>query len=398
MILPQRRRARSLQARRLRQNNTLVRRAHYSFASKAVENYSFETYTAQMATSIYEFARIPRADAAKPRVRVRPVRPMRDVGQAPMVGVIYNPRSHRNLGADLDCGLCPHVHIAQPSAREQLPVALAEFAAKGIDLLVINGGDGTVRDVLTCGQAIFGDEWPAIAVLPKGKTNALAIDLGVPDDWSLQDAIDALDHGSRVRRRPMTVAAVEEGAKPEDASRVAGFILGAGAFTKSIQAGQSAHKLGAFNSMVVAVTGIWALLQSMFAGRANPWRCGAKMRIGLGASDAPMAHSGNGDPTMRQLLFASTLERLPAGIKPFGALKSGLKLVAVDQISRRTAALVPLVLTGALRRGLRERGIHQLSATQFSLTIDDQFILDGEAFPAGDYLIEQGPELAFITP
>jgi hypothetical protein len=79
-------------------------------------------------------------------------------------------------------------------------------------------------------------------------------------------------------------------------------------------------------------------------------------------------------------------------------LKGGLKLVAVDQISRRTTALVPLVIAGKLTKGLRERGIHQLAATQFSLSIDDQFILDGEAFPAGDYLIEQGPELAFVTP
>jgi hypothetical protein len=344
-----------------------------------------------MATPIYEFAQIPRVDpAAKPRGRARRVR---DVGQAPTVGVIYNPRSHRNLGADFDCGVCPHVHIAQPRERGQLPLALAEFAAKGIDLLVINGGDGTVRDVLTCGQTIFGDEWPAIAVLPKGKTNALTVDLGVPDDWTLQDAIDALDHGTRVWRRPMAVSR-----KEEPGSRVAGFILGAGAFSKATQAGQSAHKLGAFDSMVVAVTGLWALLQSLFAGRSNPWRKGARMQIGLGTSDAPMEHSGHGDPDMRQLLFASTLERLPAGIKPFGALKSGLKLVAVDQISRRTTALVPLALLGKLRGSLRERGIHQLAATQFSLSIDDQFILDGEAFPAGDYLIEQGPELAFIAP
>lgn len=344
-----------------------------------------------MATPIYEFGQIPRVDpGVKPRGRARRVR---DAGQAPTVGVIYNPRSHRNLGADFDCGLCPHVHIAQPRARAQLPEALAEFAAKGIDLLVINGGDGTVRDVLTCGQAIFGDDWPAVAVLPKGKTNALTVDLGVPEDWGLQDAIDALDHGSRVYRRPMAVSAVDEPGK-----RVAGFILGAGAFTKATQAGQSAHKLGAFDSMVVAVTGVWALLQSLFATRNNPWRKGARMRIGLGTSDAPMAHSGNGDPEMRQLLFASTLEKLPAGIKPFGALRSGLKLVAVDQISRRTTALVPLVLTGKLRNGLRQRGIHQLAATQFSLSIDDQFILDGEAFPAGDYRIEQGPELAFVAP
>lgn len=350
-----------------------------------------------MATPIYEFGQTPREDipARPPRGRARRVR---DAGQAPTVGVIYNPRSHRNLGADFDCGLCPHVHIAQPRARAQLPVALAEFAAKGIDLLVINGGDGTVRDVLTCGQTIFGDDWPAIAVLPKGKTNALTVDLGVPDDWTLQDAIDALDHGTRVWRRPMSVSAVDEAGKAAGVSQVAGFILGAGAFTKATQAGQSAHKLGAFNSMVVAVTGLWALLQSLFAGRGNAWRKGARMRIGLGSADAPMAHSGRGDPEMRQLLFASTLERLPAGINPFGTLKSGLKLLAIDQISRRTTALIPLIMIGKYKGSLRNRGIHQIAATQFSLSIEDQFILDGEAFPAGDYRIEQGPELAFVAP
>ncbi len=349
-----------------------------------------------MATPIYEFAQTPRTESAS-TAKVRAL-PVRDAGQAPSVGVIYNPRSHRNLGADFDCGLCPQVHISQPRARAQLPEALAEFAERGIDLLVINGGDGTVRDVLTCGQAIFGDNWPVIAVLPKGKTNALTVDLGVPDDWNLQDAIDALDHGSHTWRRPMIVSARGDDGRATGAPKVAGFILGAGSFTKAIQAGQGAHKLGAFNSMVVAVTGLWALFQSLFASRKNPWRRGAPMRIGLGAAEAPMAHSGHGDPAMRQLLFASTLEQLPAGIRPFGSLRKGLKLVAVDQISRRATALVPLILMGKLRHGLRERGIHQITATQFSLSIGDQFILDGEAFPAGDYLVEQGPELAFITP
>lgn len=342
-----------------------------------------------MAASIYEFGPNPRIDAV-PRARLNPRR-VRDAGQEPTVGVIYNPRSHRNHGVDFDCGLCPHVHIAAPSARAQLPVALAELAARGIHLLVINGGDGTVRDVLTCGQPIFGNCWPAIAVMPKGKTNALSFDLGVPDNWSLQDAINALDHGGRVYRRPMIVSAA--GAD----TRVAGFILGAGAFTMATQAGQSAHRLGAFDSAVVVVTGLWALAQSLLAGRGNAWRRGARMRIGLGGGDVPMAHSGQGDPAMRQLLFASTLERLPAGIRPFGALRTGLKLVAVDQITRRTTALIPLALLGKLGN-LRERGIHQLAASQFTLSIDEPFILDGEAFPAGDYRIEQGPELAFVTP
>lgn len=348
-----------------------------------------------MPGTIFEFAQIPRLAPGEQRARVR--RP-RAVGQTPCVGVIYNPRSHRNLGADFDCGVRPHIHIAQPSARDQLPEALAEMAARGIDLLVINGGDGTVRDVLTCGQAVFGEDWPALAVLPKGKTNALSVDLGVPDDWTLQDAIEALDHGNRVWRRPVAVTALDVPSPKGTISRAMGFVLGAGAFTKATQAGQSAHKLGAFDSAVVAVTGLWGLVQSLFAGRNNPWRRGAEMRIGLGTSDAPMAHSGHGDPAMRQLLFASTLERLPAGINPFGPLKSGLKLLAIDQISRRTTALIPLAMIGRLKGSLRERGIHQVGVSQFSLDIREPFILDGEAFPPGRYRIEQGPELVFVTP
>jgi hypothetical protein len=345
-----------------------------------------------MATSIYEFAHLPRL-ASETSVAPR-IRRTRNPGEAPVVGVIYNPRSHRNLGADLDCTASPHVHIAQPGDRGQLMQALADLAAREIDLLVVNGGDGTVRDVLTCGHAVFGNDWPLIAVLPKGKTNALTIDLGIPRDWTLQDAIDALHAGGRARRRPMEIASLGE----PDAARVLGFILGAGAFTTATRAGQVSHRLGAFNGVAVGMTALWALAQSLFASRRNPWRRGARMAIRLGERGAPMTHSGEGDPAYRQALFISPLERLPAGIRPFGNLRTGLKLVAVDQISRRTTALIPAIVAGHRVSNLRERGIHQISLSRLVLSIEDQFILDGEAFPPGEYRIEHGPELEFLTP
>lgn len=344
-----------------------------------------------MATPIYEFSQLPRVQANRPSAGRG--RRERAPGEAPKVGVIYNPRSHGNKGVDFDCGISPHVFISQPGDRSQLPEALAELAARGIDLLVINGGDGTVRDVLTCGRGIFGDNWPAIAVLPKGKTNALTADLGVPADWTLQDATDALDKGGRVHRRPIEITVPDL-----SSTNVLGFILGAGAFTNATQAGQSAHRLGAFNGLAVGVTALWALAQSVFASRQNKWRRGSRMNIKLGRNEAPMAHSGLGDPEFRQLLFASTLERLPAGITPFGKLTKGLKLAVVDQISRRSTALIPAILRGKFQSNLRERGIHQLSAPQFTLDIGDPFIFDGEAFPAGQYRIGQGPELEFVTP
>lgn len=345
-----------------------------------------------MATSIYEFAQLPKAPArdATACVNRRP----RASGEAPRVGVIYNPRSHRNQGADLDSDASPKVHISVPGHRDALPEALSDFAANDIDLLVISGGDGTVRDVLTCGEAIFGEDWPAIAVLPKGKTNALTVDLGVPIDWNLKDAIEAFEAGDLKVRRPVEVSDLEKGAS----SRVLGFLLGAGAFTTAVKAGQSAHKLGAFNSAVVTVTAAWGIVQALFASRSNPWRRGARMGVTLGKAGTAMEHSGVGDPAFRQVLLATTLERLPANLKPFGRHRTGLRMVALDQIGRRTIALLPFAVTGKLQSGLRERGIHQLSVPEFTLEIDAPFIFDGEAFPAGRYRVGQGPALEFVTP
>jgi len=344
-----------------------------------------------MATSIYEFKQLPHVEKDASAL-VRPI-DKRELGTAPKVGVIYNPRSHRNKGADLDCGLNPHVHVSQPGDRSQLPRALADFAERGIDLLVINGGDGTVRDVLTCGASIFEGNWPAIAVLPKGKTNALTVDLGIPVDWSLQNAIDAFEAGRRVHRCPIEFSSLDS----EDQSGVLGFMLGAGSFTTAIQAGQSAHRIGAFNSMAVGVTLIWGLAQWLLASRANPWRRGSRMSIGLGAQEVPMAHSGIGDKDWRQILIASTFENMPVGVKPFGNLRQGLKLAVLDQISRRSALRMPWVVRGKTHPSMRDRGIHQISVPQFTLEIDDPIVFDGEAFPQGKYRIAQGPELEFVT-
>ena len=123
--------------------------------------------------------------------------------------MIYNPRGDRDQGAGVVSDTGPLVRVGVPGSREALPDALSEFARDEIDLLVISGGDGTVRDVLTCGDGIFGDNWPAIAILPKGKTNALTVDLGVPIDWNLQDAIEAFDKGGRMVRRPSEVSDLE---------------------------------------------------------------------------------------------------------------------------------------------------------------------------------------------
>jgi len=311
----------------------------------------------------------------------------------PIVGVLYNPYSHHNKGQDLIVAGLPNVTVGLPHGRDQITEVLSSFASDGVDYLIINGGDGTVRDVLTCGHAVFGDNWPELAVLPKGKTNALNADLGAPSDWNVEQAIDAFASGRRIKRRPLTISKAD-GTGPA----VNGFIFGAGAFTTGITAGQDAHRMGAFNSLAVAATATWGCLQVLFGTDANPWRRGAGITIELLPGHEPLARSRFGDPGRRSFVLASTLEKIPAGLKPFGPPRPGLKLAALDHPRRRVIAAFPAILAGYQPAWLAEAGVHQVDAHGFEIDLEDQFILDGEAFPPGKYVVSQGASLSFVVP
>ncbi|USA39241.1 acylglycerol kinase family protein [Pelagerythrobacter marinus] len=313
--------------------------------------------------------------------------------ETPSVGVIYNPRSHRNRGQDLNLGVRANIFVAQPADIASLREALARFAARGIDYLVINGGDGTVRDVLTAGVPVFGRAWPDLAVLPKGKTNALNVDLGAPPGWTIGEAIAAWPRARRIARRPLLVEPLDREGAP-----MLGFIFGAGAYTLGIRAGQDAHRLGAFDSLAVGVTAAWGMLQALLGTDRNAWRRGVDMAIALGPERQPMPRTAVGDPARRHFMLASTLERFPAGLKVFGELVEGLKLLVVDHPRRRLLLSMPAALTGRGPARLEQWGLHRLGADPVEIAVADEIILDGEAFPAGRYRLSSGPELRFLVP
>lgn len=327
------------------------------------------------------------ADATPPAPDVRVA------ADGPSIGVIYNPRSHRNQGQDLNLGVKANIFVAQPPDTARLKQELTRFAARGIDYLVINGGDGTVRDVLTAGQDVFDKVWPDVAVLPKGKTNALNVDLGAPTAWTIGAAIAAYASGHRVIRRPVRVEPLDRAAPA-----MLGFIFGAGAFTLGIRAGQDAHRLGAFDSLAVGVTTAWGVAQVLLGSDRNRWRRGVEMELKIGADGRELPHVPVGDPARRHFVLASTLERFPAGLNPFGEPREGLKLAVLDHPSRGLLMLMPAVVRGHKSARLRELGFHRVAADPIEIAVSDEIILDGEAFPAGRYRLTSGPELRFVVP
>ena len=311
----------------------------------------------------------------------------------PLVGVIRNPRSHRNRGHMPELHDKPNVFTASPPTRTELARVLAGFAQRGVDLIAVDGGDGTVRDVLTCGAQVFGNAWPKLIVLPKGKTNALAFDLGLPPAWTLADALEAASAGKVVERCPVVI-----GQADGSLGKVMGFVFGAGIFTTATQAGQTAHRFGAFDSFAVGVTAVAGIFQALFGIGKGPWRKTTEMRIGLGPQGEAAAHSGHGDERARYAMAFSTLERFPAGLNPFGRIKTGLRFVLVDAPLRRVIALIPFMLAGWDRPRFAKLGVHRGVVSEALIDLGDSFILDGEAFPAGRYRIQTGPKLQFIVP
>lgn len=309
------------------------------------------------------------------------------------IGVIYNPRSHRNRGRDLDCVASSTVLVEQPATHDDITAALRQFCENNIQYLIINGGDGTVRDVLTCGSKVFAGNWPEIAVLPKGKTNALNVDLGAPADWNLSEAIGLLAGGKRIKRRTLKVQLADGSSEPR-----LGFIMGAGGFTLGVRAGQDAHRMGAFNSLAVGAATAWGVLQGLLGSDHNVWRRGVGLRLTLGPDHTDFVRSKYGDPRRRFVMMSSTLEKFPVGIKLFGPLRAGLKIALIDHPRRRIMALLPAILSGWNPAWLTGAGVHFVATDEYTMDIDDEFILDGEAYPAGCYIVSKGPELSFVVP
>lgn len=312
--------------------------------------------------------------------------------QVPLVGVIRNLRSHLKAGPLPDWHGRATLLIEAPDSRRALQEVLARFAERRVDYIVVAGGDGTVRDVLTCGTGYFGEAWPQLIILPCGKTNALAVDLGLPSDWTLEQALEAIAAGRIEQRRPIVVAQRDN---PD--ARVQGFVFGAGAYVGAIQLGQKAHDKGAFNNLGVGVTVVWSLAQALFGRSGNTWRRGTPMRL-YEDGGAELAHSRLGPADERYLLFASTLGRFPAGMRPFGARSDGLQAAVLDSSHRGLLLRLPLVFRGLVSPRMRRFGYHVLQGEALQLDIGDRFILDGEAFPAGRYRLSLGPKLRFVVP
>lgn len=312
------------------------------------------------------------------------------------VGIIANPLSRAgwNPRARFD-ETAADLPFAEPAGRAELQDALRDFAARGVDLLAVQGGDGTLREVLTALPGAFGDAPPEIAVLAAGKTNLAARVLGGAGmgEAGLRALLDAADRGA-LRRRVLPVLEVARpGADTAEAPPLRGVLFGAAAFTEGkLLADRQLHRRGFHEGAAVALAMAGVALR-MALDRTHPLRAGMPMAVA--ANDASVREG------RRFLVLATTLDRLMLGLRPFwGEGRGDVRWLDITAPPRRLAAALWSGGRGRPRPWMAPAGYLSGRAERLRIALDGPFVLDGEVFeaPSQRLLLSAHDRVAFVSP
>ncbi|MCP5060453.1 MAG: hypothetical protein GY937_27460 [bacterium] len=270
--------------------------------------------------------------------------------------------------ADRHAGL---LHRETPSSAE-VPATVAEFADRGIELLVVNGGDGTLQRVLT---EILGHTpgWrPKVAPLRSGRTNMAALDFGAN-----RSPVQALRHlledarqgqlGPRACSRPvLRMELVGEGAPHF------GMFFGAGAIYRAVKLTQRSFPKGKAQGVLGGSVMIATLLPQLLSGRRAGVLTPDKVQLTL---DAQLAGTD-----AYTVVAASTLERLFLRMRPFwGEGPGSVRLTTMTTGARGVGRALPQILRG-LPPTRATDGFESHNAHEGHFRLNCGVILDGELF------------------
>ena len=302
------------------------------------------------------------------------------------VGVVRNPMSHANIGRADSLTTPDAVLLVEPATTEALEQDLQAFAACGVSLLVIDGGDGTIRDVLSLASRAFGENMPLIALIPSGKTNVLAIDLGVPTGWTLAQAMAAARSETAVIKHRAPLDVRWDDGRP----CLRGFVFGLGAFVRATSLAQNVHKAGAFHSIAVAMSVLGALVGTVMGGKRDQWRAGVPLCLAIDGEETRTAD--------RFIVLATTLKRLPFGVKPFGPPREGLKFLDVDAPPRGLPGAFPALLAGKDSAWTPRNGYRRGDASKLRITTAQPLVVDGDVYDGGcGVTVTLAPTLRFLA-
>ena len=302
-----------------------------------------------------------------------------------LVALLSNPHSTGNKSllpqVRSFCAKNPDIFHYEVEEVGQIARALEMIARVKPKVLVVNGGDGTVQAALT--ELYHGGHFkgtpPPVAVLPNGKTNLIALDLGA--DGAPLEALAQIVQVAKgdlsahiVVRELIALSDGNESSRP-----VLGMFLGGAGLAETIlYCRNKIYPLGLPNGISHFLTAMAVLFSAIFGVKADF----------LPQKSRPVRVSfirGGELQGSFSVLIVTTLEKLLLGGQAGPSGKTGfMKLLAVDNRPPAMFRMIAASLRGKL-------GQRQLDGVHFEqgdvIRIDGEnssVILDGEVFEANN--------------
>lgn len=302
--------------------------------------------------------------------------------------LVYNPRSRRNMGDTSAYAPTARAllgsNFIDPADRSRLDAHIADLASRNMDCIVIDGGDGTVSDVLSAVYRHYApDRLPAIAVLPSGNTNLIAGDVGFGlRGTRALERLQQLAVSNRLRRNVRRrCGLVVQWPDSEDRPPVVGMFHGAAAFTRGIELAHQPAILNNYSHEMAVIVSFLSSVGRLLTRRSRQeWMQGDPMTILAGAQTRLEGNCF--------LFLSTTLQRLPYRIWPFWTGQDmrddTINFLYVAGRPSRLAAAAWALLRGRQPAWLRHNPDYSSGCKErIEMHLNSDFVLDGEVFSPG---------------
>lgn len=292
------------------------------------------------------------------------------------IGLIINDKSDRSASVidDVLAVAKRHkgIHTRVLDGINGLDSAMTEMSEKGVETLILGGGDGTLQAAFTdvLNNKRF-ETLPDFVALPCGMTNVIANDCGIKG--APAHALDTfLSRHARgdtaATTRALIKLTIGEGAP------IFGFFLGAAAFHSAVQ----------FSRDKVQARGAKRSLALLATVLGYTWKVAMDTRNTVEC--VPLKMAGDHVPIpardATQLLFmATTLKVLGSGIYPFwGGGDGPMAVTTVEEPGNKLLRAALYVIRGKSRPWFGANGYHSWTEKVLTTHFSGPFVFDGEVF------------------
>ncbi len=313
------------------------------------------------------------------------------------IGVVTNPRSRHNrrdpdAARSLAYVLGEKGQLVAPDDLDALAHTAEQLRDHEIEVLCVNGGDGTLHQVLTALVRAYGEdgELPPVALLRGGTMNIVADSIGVklPAAAMLEQVVDAWHGGTPLRQRRVRALRVEV----DDLPPTYGFLSGNGIIARFLEVYYEKPDPTPLDAAALLARGsVSALVGGRLIRRlTRPWEGQLVLDGERWAHDQWVA------------VAIGTIEQMGLGFRVFHLLGQGTDHLQVVGLAGSVSDLARELPT--LYRG---RGVHRpADRTELGQELilegpeGQPLMVDGDFYFAlgGRVRYTLGPEVAFVLP